>query len=82
MHISDLLWVQHKGRQPNKYKSCGEPQKKKAKHAIQNVTNTTNHEEEEVIANQRNQSNKKGKGVVKNAIKLVIMLYDVQMFNN
>ncbi len=60
MHISDLLWVQHKGRQPNKYKSCGEPQKKKAKHAIQNVTNTTNHEEEEVIANQRNQSSKKG----------------------
>ncbi|RIA89259.1 hypothetical protein C1645_738757 [Glomus cerebriforme] len=29
MHISDLLWVRHKGQQPNRYKSCGEPQKKK-----------------------------------------------------
>jgi len=56
MHIGDPLRVQHKGRQPNRYKSCGEPQKKKAKHAIRDVTNTTNHEKEEVV----NQRSKKG----------------------
>jgi len=31
MHIGDLLRVKHKGRQPNRYKSCGEPQKKRVK---------------------------------------------------
>uniref|UniRef100_U9T2N9 Uncharacterized protein n=1 Tax=Rhizophagus irregularis (strain DAOM 181602 / DAOM 197198 / MUCL 43194) TaxID=747089 RepID=U9T2N9_RHIID len=31
MHIGDLLRVRHKSRQPNRYKSCGEPQKKKMK---------------------------------------------------
>ena len=46
IRIGDLLRVQHKGRQPNRYRSCGELQKKKAKHAIRSVTNTvTNHEE-------------------------------------
>ena len=29
MHIGDLLQVQHKGRQPNRYRSCGEPKKRK-----------------------------------------------------
>ncbi|UZO16831.1 uncharacterized protein OCT59_008201 [Rhizophagus irregularis] len=32
MHISDPLRVQHKGRQPNRYRLYGELQKKKAKH--------------------------------------------------
>ncbi|PKK55352.1 hypothetical protein RhiirC2_722471 [Rhizophagus irregularis] len=39
MHIGDLLRVRHKGRQPNRYKSCGEPQKKKSfkyKHFLKN----------------------------------------------
>ena len=31
MHIGDPLRVKHKGRQPNRYKSCGEPQKKRVK---------------------------------------------------
>ena len=31
MHIGDPLQVQHKGRQPNRYKSDGEPLKKKAR---------------------------------------------------
>ncbi|PKY56814.1 hypothetical protein RhiirA4_477374, partial [Rhizophagus irregularis] len=30
IHIGDPLQVQHKGRQPNRYKSCGEPQRKKS----------------------------------------------------
>jgi hypothetical protein len=47
MHIGDPLHVRHKGRQPNRYKSCCEPQKKKAKH-IQDITNITN--KKEVIA--------------------------------
>ncbi|GET03828.1 hypothetical protein GLOIN_2v1487031 [Rhizophagus clarus] len=51
MHISDLLKVQHKDRQPNKYKSCGEPQRKKSKH-IQDITNITNKNCEEVIESQ------------------------------
>ena len=40
MHIGDPLQVRHKGRQPNRYRSCGEPQKKKAKY-IQDITNIT-----------------------------------------
>jgi len=46
MHIDDPLRVQHKGRQPNRYRSCGEPQKKKAKH-IRDITNITNRDYEE-----------------------------------
>ncbi|CAG8641727.1 118_t:CDS:2 [Funneliformis caledonium] len=38
--------VQHKGRQPNRYKSCGESLKKKAKH-IRDITNITNKDHEE-----------------------------------
>jgi hypothetical protein len=54
MRIGDPLRVQHKGRQPNRYRSCGEPQKKKAKHAIRSVTNTvTNHEEGEVTSSKK-----------------------------
>ena len=49
MLIGDPLRVTHKGRQPNRYKSCGEPQKKKPKR-IQDITNK-NHEEE-VVASQ------------------------------
>ena len=49
MHIGDLLKVAHKGRQPNRYKSCGEPaQKKKAKY-IQDITKD---HEEGVVVNQ------------------------------
>ncbi|CAB4418906.1 unnamed protein product [Rhizophagus irregularis] len=52
MHIGDPLRVQHKGRQPNRYRSCGEPQKKKARH-MRNITNITNNENEErVVATQ------------------------------
>ena len=40
--IGDPLRVTHKGRQPNRYKSCGEPQKKKAR----NVGDITNKDEE------------------------------------
>jgi hypothetical protein len=29
MHIGDLLQVTHKGRQPNRYRLCGEPKKRK-----------------------------------------------------
>ncbi|EXX56201.1 hypothetical protein RirG_218340 [Rhizophagus irregularis DAOM 197198w] len=53
MHIGNLLRVRHKGRQPNRYKSCGEPQKKKVRR-IQDITNTTtnkNHKED-VVASQ------------------------------
>ncbi|EXX61621.1 hypothetical protein GLOIN_2v1487031 [Rhizophagus irregularis DAOM 181602=DAOM 197198] len=57
MHIGDPLRVTHKGRQPNRYRSCGEPQKKKVKH-IQNIINITNKNyEKEVVINQI--SNKK-----------------------
>ncbi len=53
MHISNLLRVQHKGRQPNRYKLGGEPLKKKARRIIQDITNTINKDhEEEVIASQ------------------------------
>jgi hypothetical protein len=52
MHIGDPLRIQHKGRQPNRYRSCGELQKKKTKH-VQNVTNITNYEE------KANQNSKK-----------------------
>jgi len=55
MHIGDPLQVRHKGRQPNRYRSCGEPQKKKAK--LRNITNTTNNNHEET--NQTSQ--KKGR---------------------
>lgn len=52
MHISDPLRVRHKGRQPNRYKSCGEPQKKKVRR-IQDITNITNKDrKEEVVASQ------------------------------
>ncbi|POG74748.1 hypothetical protein GLOIN_2v1825201 [Rhizophagus irregularis DAOM 181602=DAOM 197198] len=52
MHIGDPLRVQHKGRQPNRYRSCGEPQKKKARH-MRNITNIINNENEErVVATQ------------------------------
>jgi len=52
MHIGDPLKVAHKGRQPNRYRSCGEPQRKKAKH-IQDITNITNKDREEgVVASQ------------------------------
>ncbi|GET01574.1 protein FAR1-related sequence 5-like [Rhizophagus clarus] len=51
MHIGDPLKVQHKGRQPNRYKSCGEPQRKKSKH-IQDITNITNKNCEEVVESQ------------------------------
>ena len=47
MHIGDLLRVQHKGRQPNRYKSGGEPPKKKTRHIIQDITNTINKDHEE-----------------------------------
>ena len=51
MQIGDPLRVRHKGRQPNRYKSCGEPQKKKVRR-IQDVTNITNHEEEVVVSQE------------------------------
>ncbi|GES84169.1 hypothetical protein GLOIN_2v1487031 [Rhizophagus clarus] len=51
MHIGDPLKVQHKGRQPNRYKSCGKSQRKKSKH-IQDITNTTNKNCEEVVESQ------------------------------
>jgi hypothetical protein len=52
MHIGDPLRVRHKGRQPNRYKSCGEPQKKKVRR-IQDITNhITNKDNEEVITGQ------------------------------
>ena len=52
MHIGDPLRVKHKGRQPNRYKSCGEPQKKRVKQ-IRDITNTTNKNcEEEAITSQ------------------------------
>ncbi|RIA88077.1 hypothetical protein C1645_739671 [Glomus cerebriforme] len=52
MHIGDPLWVRHKGQQSNRYKSCGEPQKKKVRH-VQDITNITNKDyEEEVVVNQ------------------------------
>src|ERR1700722_13023343 len=55
MHVGDPLRVKHKGRQPNRYRSCGKPPKKKAKH-IQDITNITNRNHEE-----ENQTNKKRK---------------------
>ncbi|CAB4445178.1 unnamed protein product [Rhizophagus irregularis] len=53
MHIGDPLRVRHKGRQPNRYKSCGEPQKKKVRR-IQDITNTTTNKnrKEDVVASQ------------------------------
>src|SRR5581483_12385383 len=52
MHIGNLLRVKHKGRQPNRYKSCGEPQKKRVKQ-IRDITNTTNKDcKEEAIRSQ------------------------------
>ncbi|CAB4438642.1 unnamed protein product [Rhizophagus irregularis] len=51
IHIGDPLQVQHKGRQPNRYKSCGEPQRKKSKY-IRDITNITNKNCEEVVENQ------------------------------
>jgi hypothetical protein len=52
MHIGNPLRVRHKGRQPNRYKSCGESQKKKVKH-IQDITNITNKDrKEKVVASQ------------------------------
>ncbi|RGB24531.1 hypothetical protein C1646_676310 [Rhizophagus diaphanus] len=53
MHIGDPLRVRHKGRQPNRYKSCGEPQKKKVRR-IQDITNTTTNKnrKEDVMASQ------------------------------
>ena len=51
MHIGDPLKVRHKGRQPNRYKSCGEPQKKKVSR-IQDITNITNKDHKEVVASQ------------------------------
>jgi hypothetical protein len=52
IHIGDPLQVQHKGRQPNRYKSCGEPLKKKGRY-IQDISNTINKDHEEnVEANQ------------------------------
>ena len=44
MHIGDPLRVPHKGRQPNRYKSCGEPSQKKTKN-IRDITNIINEEE-------------------------------------
>ena len=52
MHIGDPLRVRHKGWQPNRYKSCGEPQKKKVRR-IQDITNITNKDHsKEVVASQ------------------------------
>ncbi|CAG8465185.1 14299_t:CDS:2, partial [Rhizophagus irregularis] len=51
--IEYFIEIRHKGRQPNRYKSCGEPQKKKVRR-IQDITNTTtnkNHKED-VVASQ------------------------------
>lgn len=50
MQISNPLRVRHKGRQPNRYKSCGEPQKKKSRR-IQDITNI-NKDCEEGVASQ------------------------------
>jgi len=52
VHIGDPLQVQHKGRQPNRYKSCGEPLKKKGRYIrdISNIINKDNNEN--VGANQ------------------------------
>ena len=59
LHISDPLRVRHKGRQPNRYKSCGETQKKKARR-IQDTTNIANKDhEEEIIVDQEDK--KKGR---------------------
>jgi len=49
MHIGNPLRVRHKGRQPNRYKSCGEPQKKKLRR-VQDITNRNI--EKEVVAGQ------------------------------
>ncbi|PKY36814.1 hypothetical protein RhiirB3_460331, partial [Rhizophagus irregularis] len=49
MHIGNPLRMRHKGRQPNRYKSCGEPQKKKVRH-IQDITNTINKNRKEDVA--------------------------------
>src|ERR1044072_7549973 len=49
MHIGDLLQVQHKGRQPNRYKSGGKPLKKKARRIIQDIINTINKDHEEEV---------------------------------
>ena len=73
MHINDLLWIQYKGRQFNKYKLCGKSQKKQAKY-IWDITNITNKDYEET-----SQDSKKKKGVVKNAINPATMLHDVQI---
>jgi len=60
MHIGDLLRVQYKGQQPNRYKSDGKPLKKKARCIIQNITNTINKDhEEEVIASQDGKKRKR-----------------------
>ncbi|EXX51065.1 hypothetical protein RirG_265020 [Rhizophagus irregularis DAOM 197198w] len=76
MHISDPLRVRHKGRQPNRYKSCGKPQKKKVRR-IQDITNTTNKNRKEDVA--ASQEEKRKKDVVKIVIKLDIMLQDVRI---
>ena len=52
MHIGDPLYVKHKSWQPNRYKSCGKPQKKKVRQ-IQDIINITNKDhEEQIVANQ------------------------------
>jgi hypothetical protein len=52
MHIGNLLWVQYKGRQPNRYKLCGEPLKKKGRY-IWDISNTINKNyKENIEANQ------------------------------
>ncbi|PKC53781.1 hypothetical protein RhiirA1_478578 [Rhizophagus irregularis] len=76
MHISDPLRVRHKGRQPNRYKSCGKPQKKKVRR-IQDITNTTNKNRKEDVA--ASQEEKRKKDIVKIVIKLDIMLQDVRI---
>lgn len=61
MHIGDPLRVRHKGRQPNRYKSCGEPQKKKVRR-IQDITNIINKDhKEEVVASQEGKKKERRK---------------------
>ena len=52
MYISNSLRGKHKSRQPNRYKSCSKPQKKKVR-CIQDITNITNKDHKEVVASQK-----------------------------
>ena len=58
MQIGDPLRVRHKGRQPNRYKSCGEPQKKKVR-CIQDITNITNKDLEKAVEKKKERHCKK-----------------------